>query len=322
MDSLDDEEIVGKSHAIRAALVQVRQVAPTDSSVLLLGEPGSGKCVLARAVLMRSKRSDRPMVTVNCATLPANLIESELFGHEKGAFTGAVSRKVGRFERADGGTIFLDEIAELPPDLQVKLLRVLQDGKFERLGSVTTMTVDTRVLAATNRDLEHLVETGAFRSDLYYRLAVFPIHVPPLRLRRDDIPLLVWYFVGKLKSRLGKPIDTISEQTMATLQAYDWPGNVRELRNVIERAMILSQSHRLELRGIVSTRPNGKTLPTSSPAPRDGTLEDLEREHIGRVLEQCGWRICGEGGAANRLGLKRTTLQSKMKRLGIQRPTA
>ena len=322
IESPDDEEIVGRSDALRKTLVQVGQVAPTDSSVLLLGETGSGKCVLARAIHARSKRSDRLMITVNCATLPANLIESELFGHEKGAFTGAVRRKIGRFERADGGTIFLDEIAELPTDLQVKLLRVLQDGKFERLGSTTTMTIDTRVIAATNRDLDHLVETGEFRSDLYYRLGVFPLQVPPLRLRRDDIPLFAWYFVGKLQNRLGRRIDTIAEQTMAELQAYDWPGNVRELGNVIERAMILAQGPELELQGILATDRNGKRRTTAATGQLDGTLQNAEREHIERVLERCGWRICGEGGAADRLGLKRTTLQSRMKKLGIRRPSA
>jgi formate hydrogenlyase transcriptional activator len=243
------DDLVGNSHAIRATIRQTQQVAPVDSTVLLLGETGVGKGVIARKVHELSKRSQRPLVTVNCASLPASLIESELFGHEKGAFTGAVGRKIGRFELAQGGTLFLDEIGDLPIGLQAKLLRVLQDQEFERLGSSTTITVDVRVISATNRNLESLIKQGEFRADLYYRLGVFPIQVPALRDRRDDIPLLVWFFVSELQHRLGKTIDKISTPSMDALTAYDWPGNIRELKNVIERAMILSPGQELELGG-------------------------------------------------------------------------
>jgi len=320
--SFASEEIVGRSPALSEVLLHVEQVAGTDSTVLLLGETGVGKELIARAIHDRGGRRERPLTTVNCAALPSSLIESELFGHEKGAFTGAVSRKIGRFEIADGGTILLDEIGDLAPEVQVKLLRILQDGEFERLGSTKTASVDVRVIAATNRDLDGMVERGEFRDDLYYRLGVFPIHVPPLRERREDIPLLVWYFITVLQSRLGKTIKTVTPRTMDMLGAYDWPGNIRELQNVIERAMILSPGDSLEL-GSVLTGPRAKeNRKATSAKGRATTLQDAERSHIVSVLEECDWKVGGLGGAAEQLGLKRSTLQSRMKKLGIRRPGA
>ncbi len=307
------EEIVGESRILKKMLKAVETVARTDSTVLLLGETGTGKELIARAIHHLSPRKDRTLVKVNCAALPAGLIESELFGHEKGAFTGALSRKIGRFELADKGTIFLDEIGDLPPDLQAKLLRVLQEGEFERVGSVATIKVDVRVIAATNRNLEKAVQEGGFRPDLYYRLKVFPIQIPPLQERVEDIPLLVRYFVVKYGTKLGKKIKTISHKTMDALQAYPWPGNVRELENVIERAVIISQGFELQL---------GEWLPKPGERPRGAripTLEELEREHIIKALDLSGWRVSGEKGAAKILGLKPTTLEARMKKLGIKR---
>jgi transcriptional regulator with GAF, ATPase, and Fis domain len=308
------DEIVGASEPLRLTLTKIEHVADTDASVLLLGETGTGKELLARAIHNRSRRKDRPMVKVNLAALPSSLIESELFGHVKGAFTGAVSDKVGRFELADGGTLFLDEIGELGPELQTKLLRVLQEGEFERIGSAETLRVDVRLVAATNRDLHRAMEQGKFRPDLYYRLAVFPVEVPPLRLRRDDIPLLVWHFIAKKQVRLGKKIDTIPKDVMTALVEYDWPGNVRELENVIERAMILSP--RSTLRLAESFKPVQR-LQSDDPS---GHRQDIGRERIVGVLEDCRWKIKGLGHAADRLGLKPSTLRYRMKRLGIQRP--
>lgn len=320
-ESFFEDEFIGKSHALKIILHQVQQVANTDSTVLLQSETGTGKTHIARLLHRQSRRKDRPLVIVNCATLPAELIESELFGHEKGAFTGAINRKIGRFELADGATIFLDEIGDLPIQLQAKLLRVLQDREFERLGSSTTRTVDTRVIAATNRDLDKLIDQGMFREDLYYRLSVFPIRLPPLRERRSDIPLLIWFFVTTLQAPLGRKIEKIHTRTMNALTSYDWPGNVRELRNIIERAMILSRGTTLELENAFPD--HHRSDHTSSPTHnrQSENLEDVERTHIIKVLEECNWKIRGEDGAAEHLGLKRTTLQSRMKKLGIQRPT-
>jgi transcriptional regulator with GAF, ATPase, and Fis domain len=320
--SFEDDDFIGKSHAFRAALHQVDQVAHTDSTVLLLGETGTGKGLVARRIHQQSGREDRPLVTVNCAALPATLIESELFGHEKGAFTGAVVQKIGRFELADGGTIFLDEVGDLPLELQAKLLRVLQDHEFERLGSSTTRTVDTRVIAATNRDLDVLIAQGMFRADLYYRLGVFPLLIPSLRDRRNDIPLLVWFFITNLQTKLGKTFETVPARVMDALISYDWPGNVRELRNVVERAMILSPGPTLELKGVLPVRRTETSASTRTRERPGATLEEAERTHIVRTLEECGWKVRGEDGAAERLGLKRSTLQSRMKKLGIRRPTA
>jgi transcriptional regulator with GAF, ATPase, and Fis domain len=319
--SVTDNELIGRSHSLRIVLHQMEQVAPTDSTVLILGETGTGKGLIARRLQQQSDRRDRPMVTVNCAALPAELIESELFGHEKGAFTGAVDRKLGRFELADGGTIFLDEVGDLPLALQAKLLRVLQDHEYERLGSATTKTVDTRVIAATNRDLDALIEKGAFREDLYYRLGVFPIRIPPLRERRADVPLLVWFFITNLQSRLGKTFDTVPQPVMDALISHDWPGNVRELQNIVERAMILSPGPLLELEGVMPVRRTGMGASERTPERPESSLEEVERAHIVRVLEECGWKVRGKDGAAERLGLKRSTLQSRMKKLDIQRPT-
>ncbi|MFO1429771.1 MAG: sigma 54-interacting transcriptional regulator [Candidatus Competibacteraceae bacterium] len=312
----DFEEIIGHSEALRRVLHQVEQVAATDASVLLLGETGTGKELIARAIHSRSPRKDRPLIKVNCAALPAPLIESELFGHEKGAFTGALTRKIGRFELADGGTLFLDEIGDLPLELQAKLLRVLQEGEFERLGSPRTVKVNARVISATNRELARAVTDGSFRSDLYYRLGVFPIHVPPLRERREDIPLLVWYFITTCQGRLGKTIEQVPKAVMEALTNYAWPGNVRELGNVIERAMILSPGPILALEPALGTI-------YSAPAERRAVADNLaavERAHILNVLAQCHGRIKGVGNAAERLGLHPNTLRSRMKKLGIGRP--
>jgi len=320
--TFEEDEIVGKSHAFRTVLHQVEQVGRTDSTVLILGETGTGKGLIARSIHQQSNRRDRPLVTVNCAALPATLIESELFGHEKGAFTGAAERKIGRFELADGGTIFLDEVGDLPLELQAKLLRVLQDHEFERLGSSNTMTVDTRVIAATNRDLDMLIAQGTFRTDLYYRLGVFPIRIPPLRERRSDIPLLVWFYITSLRTRLGKTIETVSASVMEALMSCDWPGNVRELRNVVERAMIVSPGSRLEVGDVLPVRRTERADSIRARERPGANLEDVERTHIVGVLEECGWRVSGKDGAAERLGLKRSTLQSRMKKLGIRRPTS
>jgi len=315
------DELIGKSHMFRRAIYQVEQVGRTSSTVLLLGDTGTGKGLIARRIHQESRRKNHPLVTVNCAALPATLIESELFGHEKGAFTGAVDRKIGRFELADGGTIFLDEVGDLPLELQAKLLRILQDHEFERVGSSTTRTVDTRLIAATNRDLDKLIEQGTFRADLYYRLGVFPIRIPSLRERRDDIPLLVWFFITSLQTRFGKTFEIVSPQAMDALISYDWPGNVRELRNIVERAMILSPGPELEIMEVLPIR---RTTRDGAPPRTDerasASLEEIERSHIISVLEECSWRVRGEDGAAERLGLKRSTLQSRMKKLGIRRP--
>jgi PAS domain S-box-containing protein len=303
--------IVGTSQALRKVLSEAERVAATDTPVLLLGETGTGKELLAQTIHELSSREARPMVVVNCASLPATLIESELFGREAGAYTGAASAQVGRFVVADGSTLFLDEIGEFPVELQAKLLRVLQDGRFERLGSPDTMTVDVRIIAATNRDLEQAVRDGKFRPDLYHRLNVFPIRVPALRERRDDIPPLVWAFVESLGRRMGKVIKSIPRKTMQQLQGYSWPGNVRELSNVIERAIILASGDTLQVE-----------LPSQmhdAAAPRM-TLKDSEREQILSVLQRTGWRIRGVGGAAEILDIKPTTLEARMAKLGIKRP--
>jgi transcriptional regulator with GAF, ATPase, and Fis domain len=309
----DDEHlgIVGESEGIRKMLAQARRVAPTDAAVLITGETGTGKELLAQAIHDMSHRSGKTMVIVNCAALPPPLIESELFGREKGAYTGAMTRQIGRFEVADGSTLFLDEIGDLPPDLQVKLLRVLQDGRFERLGSNRTLTANVRVIAATNHDLGAMVRDGSFREDLFHRLNVFPIEVPPLRERVPDIPLLVWRFVEDLNRKMGKSVDSIPRQTMERLRQYPWPGNVRELRNLVERAMIGCDG-----RSLTIELPAGAPGPASDPV----TLEELERKHIRDVLERVHWRISGKQGAADILGLRRTTLHTRMKKLGISRP--
>jgi PAS domain S-box-containing protein len=303
--------VVGKSTTLRSVLEQVDQVAATDSTVLLLGETGTGKELFATQIHERSGRKGRTMVRVNCAAIPATLIESELFGREKGAFTGALARQIGRFEMADHSTIFLDEIGDLPAEVQVKLLRVLEERRIERLGSPTSIRVDTRIIAATHRDLDQLMAAGTFRADLFYRLNVFPIRVPPLRERIEDIPLLVWRFVEEFSKAFGKRIESISRENLAALQQYPWPGNIRELRNVVERAMIIATGSRLTI-----------ALPDASPAAvkRSARLVDVERTHIRSVLEGTNWRIRGPGGAADRLGLKPTTLETRLAKLGLKRP--
>ena len=303
--------IVGQSPVIRRVLAQVEQVAPTTSSVLLLGETGTGKELFATAIHEGSPRRDRAMVRVNCAAMPTALIESELFGREKGAYTGALARQIGRFEMADGSTIFLDEISELPPESQAKLLRVLQEKVIERLGSPKPVKVNVRVIAATNRDLAKAVAEGRFREDLYYRLNVFPITAPPLRERREDIPLLVWAFVEEFSKAMGKSVEAIAKASLRALQQYPWPGNVRELRNTIERAMILASGPTLRI-----DPPGAVAIPVS---PRLATLSEVEREHIQRVLESTDGRIRGAGGAAEILGLPPTTLESRMAKLGLRR---
>ena len=308
------EEIISLSDAFKLILHQVEQVAPTDAAVLILGETGTGKELVARAVHSTSDRRDRPLVKVNCAALPANLIESELFGHEKGAFTGAHAQRTGRFELADGGTLFLDEIGDLPLDLQAKMLRVLQEGEFERLGNPKTIKVDVRVIAATNRDLNTAVENGEFRKDLFYRLNVFPIVCPPLRERREDIPVLAHHFLFKYGAKIGKRIETIPDKVLESLQAYDWPGNVRELENVIERAIILTRGSALELDEQFNRR---ATPPETGQQPL--TLQASERASILRALEECDWVIEGESGAAARLDLPASSLRSRMRKLGIRK---
>ncbi len=312
-----------RSPRFNRVLEEIAQVAPTSATVLLLGETGTGKELLADAIHNLSDRRQRPMVKVNCAALPASLIEVELFGREKGAYTGALARQMGRFELADGSTLFLDEVADLPLELQTKLLRVLQDGCFERVGSTRTIKVKVRVIAATNRDLARAVAKGRFRDDLYYRLNVFPITLPPLRERPEDIPLLTWQFVKIFSESMGKPIEHIAEESMAELLTYDWPGNIRELRNLIERAMILARGPTLRIELHPVRRPTMDKMPQEVPAKtRVNTLEEIEREHIRRVLEQTGWRIRGTGGAADQLAIKPTTLESRMKRLGLRRPSS
>ena len=285
-------------------------MARTESTVLLLGETGTGKELMARAIHRMSGRKDRSLVTINCASLPPTLIEGELFGREKGAYTGALTKVIGRFEIADGATLFLDEIGEIPFELQSKLLRVLEAGQFERLGSTKSLHTDVRIIAATNRDLSGEVASGKFRRDLFYRLNVFPIVIPPLRDRPEDIPPLVWAFVKEFQKRMGKEIETISSKSMEALQAYSWPGNVRELRNMVERAMIVGTGKTLVI-------PVPEVLPSEIQATDN--LEDTERKLILKVLKKTGWRVAGPGGAAKILGLKRSTLYSKMKKLGIKR---
>lgn len=310
------EEIISTSKNFGKVLQQIEQVAATDATVLVLGESGTGKELIARAIHNISNRSRRPLVKVNCATLPANLIESELFGHERGAFTGAMERKIGRFELADGGTIFLDEIGELPVELQAKLLRVLQEGEFERLGNPKTMKVNVRVIAATNRNLEQAIQKKEFREDLYYRLNVFPIVCPPLRDRKEDIPLLVKHFCQKHEGKVGKKISNISPKVMEVLMAYNWPGNIRELENIIERALILSKGDSLEYGDWL---PVPKEDNIKGPSDKLLPLEEMERQHIIAALEKTNWKVSGEKGAAKILGLNPTTLEARMKKMGIVR---
>ncbi len=306
--------IVGASETLRAVLKLVQIVAPTNSTTLIMGETGTGKDLIAHAIHNLSSRRGRPFVKLNCAAIPLDLLESELFGHEKGAFTGAIAQKVGRFELADKGTLFLDEVGDIPPALQPKLLRVLQEQEFERLGSTRTHQVDVRLVAATHRDLTDLVRRGEFRSDLYFRLNVFPVLVPPLRERREDIPELVMHFVEKIGRRVGKTIERIPPTTMSALTCYQWPGNIRELQNLIERAVILANNGVLP-NPLPSGRRKGFTIPVVP-----NTLSDAERTVILQTLDQVGWVVGGPKGAAVKLGVRRTTLIHKMKRLGISKP--
>ena len=318
---------MGQSPALGRVLERVSQVAPTSSSVLLLGETGTGKELLAQAIHERSPRKARAFIKVNCAALPASLIETELLGHEKGAFTGAIAAHPGRFELADGGTLFLDEIGDLAVELQSKLLRVLQDGEVQRLGATRSRKVDVRLVAATNQDLERAMAEGRFRRDLYYRLSVFPIQIPPLRERREDIPLITWAFVERRQKDLGRRIEQIPRDVMDALVAYDWPGNVRELENVLERALILSPGKALRLddplrapgRAFVAEPP---AMASSPGTESDRSFDAMAREHVRAVLERCAWRINGPGGAAEVLAVHPNTLRSRMKRLGLARPQA
>ena len=305
------DEIIGKSEAVRKMLSRAEQVAATDSTVLILGDTGTGKELLARAIHRMSSNHHRPMITVNCAALPVTLIESELFGREKGAFTGALSGRIGRFEVADGSTIFLDEIGELTLEVQMKLLRVLEKGHFERLGSNKTIKVDVRIIAATNKDLVKAVHEGSFRQDLFYRLNVFPINVPSLHDRIEDLELLVWAFVKEFGERMGKRIESISKKSFEALKKCTWKGNIRELRNVIEQSMIITKGTALKVQ-----------IPGTQQQLKDQAvlMKDVERNHIIKVLKRTGWRVRGKAGAAELLGLKPTTLDARMKKLGIVRP--
>jgi formate hydrogenlyase transcriptional activator len=327
------DEIVGESAALRRVLKEVETVAPTDSTVLIRGETGTGKELIARALHNLSLRRERTFVKMNCAAIPTGLLESELFGHEKGAFTGAITQKVGRFELAHQGTLFLDEVGDISPELQPKLLRVLQEQEFERLGSTRTIRVDVRLVAATNRDLAPMAANGQFRHDLYYRLNVFPVMLPPLRERREDIPRLVRHFAQTVGRRMGRLIETIPTEAMDALVRYPWPGNIRELENVIERAVILSPGPTLHINlddlkaaaGQGNSAVNvvawsGDQATADAPLGPSVTLADAERDHILGVLRETGWVLGGPNGAAARLAMKRTTLQSKMKKLGISRP--
>jgi len=308
-------QIIGHSNALSQVFQKVEQVAPMNATVLLYGETGTGKGVVARTIHSLSSRKDRPMITVNCAALPTNLIESELFGREKGAFTGADTRQIGRFELADNGTIFLDEIGEMPLELQSKLLKVIQDGEFERLGSPRTIKVDVRIIAASNRNLEEEIRKGRFREDLYYRLNVFPITMPPLRQRKEDIPLLVNHFVAKFNKKIGKQIATVSKETLNSLQEYHWPGNVRELESVIERAIITSQGSSLQILDRFDT-----SQKTGEPAGEEvKALAEIEHDHILQVLQKTGWQIEGKNGAALLLNLNPSTLRFRMQKHGIVR---
>ena len=313
--------IIGNSATLESVLEQVEQVAPTDSTVLIEGETGTGKELIAHAVHNSSQRCGRAFIKLNCAAIPLDLLESELFGHEKGAFTGAIAQKVGRFEMADKGTLFLDEVGDIPPALQPKLLRVLQEQEFERLGSGRTHKVDVRLVAATNRNLVKMVARGQFRSDLYYRLNVFPVLLPALRERREDIPALVTHFVRIFSCRMGKEVASIPPETMAAFQWYSWPGNIRELQNLVERAVILSRDgmlpNPLHKRRAEVVPPTQRRFPA---CPSSITLEDSDRDLIVETLEQVGWIVGGPRGAAAKLGLKRTTLLAKMRRMGISRP--
>jgi formate hydrogenlyase transcriptional activator len=322
-------QIIGNSGSLRKVLKHVETVAPTDSTVLIYGETGTGKELIARAIHDLSPRRSKPFVKLNCAAIPTGLLESELFGHEKGAFTGAIAQRIGRFEVADGGTIFLDEIGEIPLELQTKLLRVLQEREFERLGSSRTLRTDARLIAATNRDLEAMVSEQKFRSDLFFRLNVFPVHVPPLRERQGDIPLLVRHFTQQFSRRMKRAIETIPSAAMDALCRYHWPGNIRELQNVIERAVIISTGPAL------SVDVSDLKLPKAGHAveettflksPTNGGLHDVleqsERQQILKALDQCNWVVAGLNGAAARLGMKRSTLQQRIRKLGIARRSA
>jgi len=311
------EEIIGVAPQLRQVLHKIEQVAPTPTTVLILGETGTGKELFARAIHHLSDRDHRPLVKVNCAALPAGIVESELFGHEKGAFTGASSKRTGRFALADGGTIFLDEVGDLPMDVQAKLLRVLQEGEFEAVGGERTIKVDVRVIAATNRDLMEAARSGDFRTDLYYRLAVFPISVPPLRERKEDIPELVKLFVSRFGKSIGKQVTAVPHDVMAALKAYAWPGNIRELQNVVERLVILTPDTTLRLDDTLEGASPG---PVVDGPPASEALEDVEREHILGVLAKVGWRVAGEDSAASRLKMNPSTLRSRMSKLGIERP--
>jgi formate hydrogenlyase transcriptional activator len=331
------EQIIGRSPALMEVLENVKRVAPTDTSVLITGETGSGKELTARAIHSTSKRKNQPLIKVNCAALSSDLVESELFGHEKGAFTGALAKRLGGFELANSGTIFIDEIGELPAETQVKLLRVLQDREFERVGSAVPIQADVRVIAATNRDLLGAVREEVFRQDLFYRLNVFPIRLPPLRERKEDIPLIVHFLAKKLAQRIGKQIDGVGAETMRRLQEYPWPGNIRELENVLERAVILATGSTLDIAIASNFVPAAQPAPSpveqpnapaeSNAAPAAGQspglpqprLEIVEREYILKILQQTNWLITGPRGAANILGLNPSTLRNRMKKLGISR---